>query len=142
VSLNLPDLRDALAARLAVVEPAAGQRRPQIERSMKSMITPPSLVVGFPESVERHHASMGESRWVMIIFGIGAAGAYDEAAQKQVDAWISDTGPSSVGEILEADTTLGGIAEDVTVFENTGYQVFTINNVAYLGTEWKVEILG
>jgi hypothetical protein len=142
VSLNLPELRDALAARLATVEPATGQRRAQVERSIKSMITPPSLIVGYPESVERHHASMGESRWVMVIFGIGAAGAYDEAAQKQVDAWISDEGPSSVGAVLEAEVTLGGIAEDVTVFENTGYSVFTINGTAYLGTEWKVEILG
>lgn len=140
--LALPALRLALAARLETVEPPSGQQRAQIFPRLKSQITPPTLMVAYPEEINYHHASMGESRWVMIIFGIGAAGIYDEAAQEMIDAWLADEGTSSVTVALEGDPSLGGIAEDVTVISSTGYQAYSAGGQEYLGTEWRVEILG
>ena len=140
--MNFPELRLALAARLSTVEPPPRQQKPQVFSKLKSQITPPTLMVGYPERVDFHHQSQGGAQYDVVIFGIGAAGVYDEVAQEMVDHWLSTEGPTSVSAALEADPSLGGIAEDVTVVPSEGYAVYTIANVAYLGVEWKVEILG
>lgn len=140
--MNFPALRSALAARLELVEPPAGQQRAQVFSRLKAQVTPPTLLVGYPEEINFHHQSQGGASVVMVVFGIGAAGAYDEAAQDMVDSWLSTSGTSSVSVALEGDPSLGGISEDVTVTRSDGYQVFSIANQAYLGCEWRVEVLG
>ena len=139
--MNLPALRLALAARLETVTPPANQQRAQVFSKLKSQITPPTLMVAYPEDVGYHHQSGGGSRWVMVIFGIGAAGAYDESAQEQIDYWLSTTGSMSVAVALEGDPSLGGISEDVTVLGSDGYAVYQVEGQAYLGCAWNVEIL-
>lgn len=139
--MNLPAVRLALAARLELVTPPANQQPAQVFSKLKSQITPPTLMVAYPEKVEFHHSSMGGSRWVMVVFGIGAAGAYDESAQEQIDYWLSDTGSMSVSVALEGDPSLGGISEDVTVIDSDGYQVYVVEGQPYLGCAWNVEIL-
>lgn len=140
--IELPALREALAVRLRTVEPLTGQRRPQVESKLKAMVTPPTLMVAYPEKVDYHHQSGYGADFTMVILGIGAAGAYDEAAQNQVDAWLNTHGAASVRNALESDTTLDGLVEDVTVLDSDGYNVFTVDGTPYLGAQWRVQILG
>ena len=140
--VELKALREALAARLETIPAHGGFRRPQVFPRMKSMITPPTIVVAYPEEVEYHHASQTESRWMMVVFGVAPGDLYDETAQNMLDAWLADSGAHSVSAALEAVPQLGGLVEDVTVHRSEGYQVFVVGGQQYLGTEWKVEVLG
>lgn len=65
----------------------------------------------------------------------------DQAGQEALDAFLSDSGPSSTKAALEADPTLGGLVDDLAVQGYEGYRMFEVAGTDYYGAEQTVVIL-
>lgn len=61
----------------------------------------------------------------------------DTAPQMLLDPLLDGEGAGSVKYLLETDTTLGGLVDDLRVTERTGYQQFGATNVKLM-CEWTV----
>jgi hypothetical protein len=59
-----------------------------------------------------------------------------------LDEFIADTGNKSIKAAIEADKTLGGVADHVMVTRCDAYRLFERQGSSMvLGAEWEVEIL-
>jgi hypothetical protein len=65
----------------------------------------------------------------------------DRTAQRNLDAYCSSTGDSSVSLAVESNRTLGGKAFDCIVTEMTSYGSVVVNDVTYLAAEFNVRVL-
>lgn len=66
----------------------------------------------------------------------------DEGAQKRLDALMESDGATSVRAALESDSTLGGVAQDVTVSALRGPRIYQrAGGPALLGCEWVVDVI-
>jgi hypothetical protein len=108
---------------------------------MLSNPTPPAAEIT-PAGVEYHGAmSAGLTRWSFIVRGF-VAFASDLGAQERLDRWFEPTGAESFIEALEADPSLGGLVEDVTVRGVSNYGLFLREGAGpMLGAEWAVEVM-
>ena len=61
-------------------------------------------------------------------------------AQDALDPYLATSGPLSIKAAVEADVSLGGVASSVTVMGASGYGVYTVGNVDYVGVEFLVRI--
>lgn len=139
----LKGIRAGLAKNLQTI-PAPRQISPY----MLANPTPPTLQVMGPEEVVYHFTSasglhsLASSRWRLVVQGFAAASYGDEGAQRLIDDWLDDDGPSSVRAALEAEPTLGGLVDDVTVVDSRGYLMYVIEGRgAVLGADWVVDVL-
>lgn len=66
--------------------------------------------------------------------------ADDKAGQDRLDAFIDPTGAVSVKAAIEADTTLGGVAETCRVVSLDNYGVYEVGGTAYFGAEFSVSV--
>jgi len=83
--------------------------------------TPPAIHV-FPPSGSFHRTmGNGHSDWNLTVQAFAAMSS-DIGAQKLLDRFIADAGPYSVRAAIEADRSLGGVADDTIVqgFDNYG----------------------
>jgi hypothetical protein len=63
-------------------------------------------------------------------------------AQTQIDDYLSDEGPKSIEAAIEADPTLGGVAESTSVTGWSDYaQLVTIGDGQLLGARIDVEVM-
>src|SRR4029077_10195860 len=61
----------------------------------------------------------------------------DIGAQALLDTFIAPSGSQSIKTVLESDSTLGGLVNDVTVVSCTGYRIYRRDGAApVLGAEW------
>lgn len=145
--MNVAALRVAMAdtLRAAITTPAKIQVYPQ----MLAQPSLPCLMVPGLNEVEYHHTSQGggddrDSRWQFLVIGITGAGVGDKTSQDTIDAWISDSGASSVKDALEAssDGTYVGLqgVHDLIVRTSQGYGFYVVNGVEYLGCDWLVDV--
>lgn len=114
----------------------------QVSAYMLSAPTPPAIHV-FPERVDYHGAmqnGLERNRYTVQAF-VGFTS--DQGAQKKLDRMLEPSGVMSVKAAVEADATLGGVVEHVTVTEATGYRIYALEGARgpVLGCEWTVEIL-
>ena len=65
----------------------------------------------------------------------------DRTAQRNLDAFCSSTGSSSVSLAVESNRTLGGKAFDCIVTEMTSYGSVVVSDVTYLAAEFNVRVL-
>lgn len=66
--------------------------------------------------------------------------ASDRAGQDKLDGYLAGSGASSIKAAIEADKTLGGAAQTLKVVAVTGYGVYEVGGVDYLGAEFSVVI--
>ncbi|PXY21125.1 hypothetical protein [Prauserella muralis] len=64
----------------------------------------------------------------------------DIEAYDDLDAYLAGSGPTSVKAAIEADGSLGGIADFARVREVTQYGWVEVDGVQYLGAEQIVEV--
>lgn len=137
MSVNISDLREALAAQLATV-PGANTNAYRLTQPP----TPCLMVVGV-ETIER--TSFGQAAdagyaVTVTVQGV-AAKALDKNAQKLVDEWLSPQGDKNVWAAIEADPTLNGNSDDVTVLSCDGTQLLTLEDgTSVYGSTWHVQI--
>jgi len=60
--------------------------------------------------------------------------------QKAIDAYISNTGSSSIKQVLESNRTLGGKCNDLRVTNLSSYGSITIGDTPYLAAEFAVVV--
>jgi hypothetical protein len=66
----------------------------------------------------------------------------DVASQQTLDKYQAGSGALSVKQAIEAEETLGGVADSTSVVSTTGPQLFTrADGVAVLMAEWNVQVI-
>jgi hypothetical protein len=102
--------------------------------------TPPGMHI-FPGEIQ-YDAAMRRGH-DDITFTVQAFVAYaaDIGAQKNLDVLLAPSGEKSVKAALEADLTLGGLVDDLTVTESTGYRLADRSSGPLLTVGWTVEVM-
>lgn len=129
-------LRDGIAANLAGIDGITVYPRPQM-----NMATPCATIVRTGTSW--HEAAQGTVLWTFRVT-VYVALTSDKAAQEKLDRFVDPDGAHSIKAAIEADETLGGVAEDTTVTEAGTDEVYERSagtvTAQYVGTEFTVEV--
>lgn len=134
---TLAEIRTALAASLSTITTPGLQ----VSAKMLANPNPPTLQVMGPDNVGYHKESMDGALWRMVVQGFVPGGIGDIPAQDLLDGWLDNEGALSVQQAVELDPTLGGVVDDATVIESTGYGVYILPGAgAVLGADWIVEV--
>lgn len=135
---KLSEIREGLRANLSTI------RGCTVSAYQLSAPPLPCLHV-FPDATDgaTFHLAMGNGivRWALAVQGIVAG--TDQGSQERLDAWLEPSGQESVFAALESDKTLGGIAFDLAVTGNSGYQEYVSPSTQgpVLSCIWHVEVL-
>jgi len=132
---TLADIRAGLATRLGTI------RGVKASAYMLANVTPPAVWVR-PDTVDYHRSSQGGMvEWTFAVQAVvGTAG--DRAAQETLDELIAPSGSRSVRAAIEADPTLGGVAQDTIVDRCAEYaEVALADGRVLLSATWSVRVL-
>lgn len=112
----LTELREGVATALKAI--------PGLQASAV-VLTNPTLPTAYvvPGEINYHRTMTGHTDWNLVIeLQVGTVS--DVGSQQRLDAFLDDTGDLSIREALEADPTLGGVAEDLIVQGVRDYGMF------------------
>lgn len=129
-------IRAALAARLETISPL------HVYATVPGSPTVPAAVVG-PESGTFLTYDVAFSRGaddLAFVVLVLASRADDRSGQITLDDYLAGEGPLSIKAAIEADPTLGGTAQDVSVTEARNYGDTEFGGVNYFGCELVVEV--
>lgn len=132
---NLTNIRNEIKNNLANISTLS------VYGYVPDFVEPPTAVVGVMETIN-YDASMqrGADRYEIPVFlYVSRVDAQD--SQETLDGYLASSGATSVKAQIESDTTLNGEAQSVRVVSASNYGVYEINNVAYLGVEFIVEVI-
>jgi hypothetical protein len=132
---TLAEIRAGLETQLAQI--------PNVTTSAYMLDSPPDLtlqVMG-PDRINWDLAlHRGLDSWTFIVQGFSGS-PESQAAQINLDNWLSPSGTDSVKAAIEADGTLGGVVVNSHVVESSGYRIYDLpNRGRTLGAEWSVEV--
>jgi hypothetical protein len=107
---------------------------------------PPAFV---PRLVQwRHHETMDEGKTYRFrvfayldVSGPNGEGSGLNRAQTQLDDYLSDDGANSISQALEADSTLGGVIDDLMVIGGNDYGMVEVGGGQMLAGAVEVDIL-
>lgn len=131
---TVPQIRDALKAALATV---AGLRAFD---TVQDSLNPPAAVVGPPQIAYDVVMARGASRYTFPV-RVYASRAEVKTGQDKLDGYISATGPTSIKLAVEADMTLGGVTHSARVASSSGYGVYEVAGIAFVGAEFTIEVI-
>ncbi|HEY7821844.1 MAG TPA: hypothetical protein VIG24_03365 [Acidimicrobiia bacterium] len=99
----------------------------------------PPIAVVMPERIAYDlNARRGADTFYFTVILI-VSRADDRSAQNSLDGYL--TGATSVKAAIEADRTLGGVANTVRVTEMTNYASLPVGEVLYLSAQFTVEVV-
>ena len=131
---SITELRDGLATNLATIP---GLRA---SATIPDNPSPPIAIVQLARVQYHQDFKRGMTEYNFAVQVV--VGRVDErTAQRNLDAYCSSTGDSSVSLAVESDRTLGGKAFDCIVTEMTNYGSVLISDVTYLAAEFNVRVL-
>lgn len=109
-----------------------------------SSIAPPWFELSIPSDGYQYDTTYhrGTDTVTMILRGVVQIGDPVEA-QQNMDSWLDPTGSTSVKALVETDTTLGGLVDDlrvVSVRPHLRIPPADAGNVEYLCSEWTLDI--
>lgn len=131
---SVSNLRAGLMGRLATI---TGLRT---HSTIPDQVNPPCAVVGFPESVEFDTTfARGADRFVFPI-RVLAGKVSERSAQDRLDTYVAGSGTGSIKAAIEDEPTLGEVAHTSRVQSASGYGVYEVGGVSYLGVEFRVEV--
>ena len=131
---NISELREGLASNLATI---SGLRT---AATIPDNPNPPIAIVQVNRVAYHQDFKRGMTEYNFAVQVI--VGKVDErTAQRNLDAYCSSTGASSIYLAVESDRTLGGKAFDCIVTEMTNYGAVLISDVTYLAAEFNVRVL-
>lgn len=132
---TLTGIRTGLATRLATI---TGLRT---HATLPDQVNPPCALVQ-PDGID-FDATMGRGLdKYRLTVRLLVARASERAAQGALDAYLAPTGAGSVKAAIEGDITLGGIVDATRVTRATGYGVYEVGGVPYLGCDFAIEVAG
>jgi hypothetical protein len=131
---SIQELRNAIATNLGTIP---GLRTAPF---IPDNPNPPVAIVQFDRVQYHLDMANGMAEYTFVVQVV--VGRQDErTAQRNLDAYSSSTGASSVLLAVESDRTLGGKAFDCIVTELSSYGPVSINDTVYLGAEFQVRVL-
>lgn len=131
---SIQELRLGIANNLATI---SGLRT---SLDVPDQVNPPIAIVQF--SRVQYHLDMGNGMSEYNFSVQVIVGRVDErTAQRNLDAYCSSSGSSSVMLAIRSDRTLGGKAFDCIVTEVSSYGQLISNDITYLGAEFQVRVL-
>lgn len=138
--LNAHDVwPDDISSPAAIVTPASPAVAEVANRSVPGMRA--SELIGASPAVEYERTVAGpDTSYRFDIHLLVAKGTDGAAAQNTLDAYVSDTGASSVPAAILGDTTLNGAADDLRVVRCRFYGARTVGSTAYYGAILEVEV--
>jgi hypothetical protein len=130
---SLSELREGLALSMSVI--------PNLRTSATIPDSPrPPIAIVAPERVVYDlNARRGADTFfftIMVIVGR----ADDRSAQNNLDSFI--TGENSIKAAIEADRTLGGVANTCRVTDMNNYASMNVGDTLYLAAQFTVEVVG
>ena len=131
---NINELRDGIAANLATIP---GLR---VSSTIPDNPNPPIAIVQLNRVQYHQDFKRGMTEYNFAVQVV--VGRVDErTAQRNLDAYCSSTGESSIYLAVESDKSLGGKAFSLIVTEMTNYGSVLISDVTYLAAEFNVRVL-
>jgi len=131
---SIAELRTAIAANLATIP---GLR---VAETIPDNPNPPVAIVQFDRA--QYHLDMGNGMTEYSFIVQVIVGRVDErTAQRNLDAYCSSTGSSSILLSVESDRLLNGKAFDCVVTEMSSYGPVLVNDTTYLGAEFQIRVL-
>ena len=131
---SIAELRDAIATNLGTI---AGLRTSAF---IPDNPNPPIAIVQFDRVTYHQDFRNGMAEYMFVVQVV--VGRQDErTAQRNLDAYSSSTGSSSILLAVESDRTLNNKAFDCIVTELSSYGPVSINDTVYLGAEFQVRVL-
>jgi len=129
---SLSQLRQGIADRLATI--------PGLRVSATFLDAPrPPVAMVLPDRVDYDlNANRGADTFTFQI-SLLVGRADERSAQDKMDTYV--VGANSVKAAVEADRTLGGIANTCRVTEMRNYAQVSVGEVVYLGLEFEVEVI-
>lgn len=130
---------DVTAVRRAIAHNLSTLLATQVSHRMLSNPTPPAVHV-YPSSTE-FDRTMGRGIDYQVFTVQALVGTVsEEAAQDQLDQYLSGSGPRSVKAAVETDKTLGGLVNNLRVTDATGYRQVVRDGKEILVCDWRVEV--
>lgn len=139
MTATLSDIRVALATQVAAQIPGL-----RATEEVPAAINPPCAVIG-PNTgtFAEYEVTMGPDQavvnWTLRVYLI-LSYVNVVTAQQQLDAYLSPVGDQSVMQAVNADPTLGGVADFAVVARAQRYGLVNYNGVDYLGAEVLVDV--
>ncbi|HEX6969858.1 MAG TPA: hypothetical protein VF174_13760 [Micromonosporaceae bacterium] len=126
-------IRDGLKTRLKTI---AGLR---VSDTVPGQVNPPAAVIA-PDSISFDSTmARGSDDFVFIVYLIVGT-AVDRIGQDKLDGYLAGSGASSVKAAIEADESLGGVANFARVSGVRQYGLIEYAGVQYIGAEFVVEV--
>lgn len=134
VAPTLTQVRTALGAQIQAAIPGL-----RVNPVVPGQVNPPALIirptrgviVNYQETQENPDGTFATD-WTLDLLLL-VSFADNEAAQEQIDPYLSPAGASSVWAAVHADQTLGGTVSYAYVDRATGYGSLDYAGVSYLG---------
>lgn len=131
---SIAELRQGIATNLATI---SGLR---VSEFIPDNPNPPIAIVQFDRA--QYHLDMGNGMTEYSFVVQLIVGRVDErTAQRNLDAYCSSSGSSSVLLAVESNRTLSGKAFDCVVTEMSSYGPVLVNDTTYLGAEFQIRVL-
>lgn len=132
---DLAAIRAGIARNLSVIPDL------QVSAYMLANPTPPCVQVipGDTDFDLSMHRGLDEiTMRVVVTVGLVA----DIGAQVSLDEYLDGSGPRSIKQAVESDSTLGGVVADASVTTATGPKVLASEQGGVLFSEWTVQVIG
>lgn len=132
---------DITAVKQALADAASVIPGLQCHGYLPDAIDVPALCVA-DVTIEQYHATFGGHSLAMFDLRLYVSRANDETGQAQLDGYLSQSGGNSIKAALEADTTLGGIVQNIMVVNAHGWGHDDVADTNYYGCQFDVRVIG
>lgn len=104
-------------------------------------IYPPAAIVGMPTRVAYDFSFRSAVTRFTFPVRVICGRTTERESQDKLDDFASADGPSSLRATIDADPTLGGVANTTRVVEARDFGVYEVAGVGYIGMELEVEVI-
>lgn len=132
--MDIATIRTALATRLATI---SGVR---VSEFAPDVINPPQLIVWGPDPVT-YSETWDEGHRLTFDVRLLVDRATDRVSQASLDAYLADSGTSSVYAAVEADNRLGGAVSSAQVVSAQNRGSVQYNDATYLAMDFTVDVM-
>jgi hypothetical protein len=105
-------------------------------------VTVPAAIIGMPSRIQYDVAFRNPVARIEIPIRVISGRVLEAEAQDRLDDYVSADGALSLRAAIDADPTLGGVANSTRATEARDYGVYTVGDVPYLGVELICEVIG
>lgn len=136
---TVSELRDGLKTRLATIPTlrAHSEEPDDINVTVGKAVAYPIPQDGGPDTFDGTERTV----FTIVVLVAPAVGPGRGRGQRMIDPYISRGDPSDIKAAIEADKTLGGVADDLAVGRWNRYGQIDVGGTPYWGVMREVEVL-